>query len=140
MKSEAATEDEKSEKKNAAEEEKSPSEGRSSESPAAGDVAEAKAATSAAPKAEKKLDGPPPKRILRTAYWALWFVLTPFALACILVWGLTPPSGIERGGLLGSIEDIVREQPVPVGIVAFTLFETALWWLRHDFRCTTIPR
>lgn len=80
---------------------------------------------------EKKLDGPPPKRILRTVYWALWFVLTPFLLACILVWALTPPSGIDHGGILGSIEGLVREQPVPVGIVTFTVFEMALWWIRH---------
>ncbi|MDB4937130.1 MAG: Signal peptidase [Labilithrix sp.] len=74
---------------------------------------------------------PPPKKLLRTAYWALWFVLTPFALACILVWALTPPSGIDHGGALGWIESWVREQPVPVGIVTFTLFEMALWAARH---------
>ena len=74
---------------------------------------------------------PPPKKLLRTLYWALWFVLTPFALACILVWALTPPSGIDHGGALGWIEGWVREQPVPVGIVTFTLFEMALWTVRH---------
>ena len=47
---------------------------------------------------------PPPKKLLRTAYWALWFVLTPFALSCILVWALTPPSGIDHGGALGWID------------------------------------
>ncbi len=74
---------------------------------------------------------PPPKKLLRTLYWALWFVLMPFALACILVWALTPPSGIDHGGALGWIEGWVREQPVPVGIVSFTLFEMALWAARH---------
>ena len=59
-------------------------------------------------KEEKKHDGPPPKRILRTVYWALWFVLAPFLLACILVWALTPPSGVDHGGILGSIEGLVR--------------------------------
>jgi len=74
---------------------------------------------------------PPPKKLLRTAYWGLWFVVTPFALACILVWALTPPSGIDHGGMLGWIESWVREQPVPVGIVTFTLFEMAMWTVRH---------
>ncbi|MEA2749739.1 MAG: signal peptidase, partial [Myxococcales bacterium] len=80
---------------------------------------------------EHKSLPPPPKKLLRTAYWGVWFVLTPFALACILVWALTPPSGIDHGGALGWIESWVREQPVPVGIVTFTLFEMALWTVRH---------
>lgn len=75
---------------------------------------------------------PPPTRALRTLYWALWFVILPFALASLLVWGLTPPSGVEQSGLLGTLEGWVREQPVPVGIVSFTLFEMALWALRHQ--------
>src|SRR5687767_9279576 len=33
-------------------------------------------------------------RILRLVYWVLWFVLTPIVLACLLVWALTPPSGV----------------------------------------------
>jgi signal peptidase I len=73
----------------------------------------------------------PPRRIFRTVYWAIWFVLTPFALACILVWALTPASGIDHGGALGWIEEHVRDQPVPFGIVTFTLFEMALWAVRH---------
>jgi signal peptidase I len=72
-----------------------------------------------------------PKRILRTLYWATWFVLAPFALACLLVWALTPPSGVETTGALGFLQGWVREQPVPVGIVSFTIFEMALWAARH---------
>jgi signal peptidase I len=79
----------------------------------------------------KKDHGPSPKKLLRTVYWAVWFVLVPFALACVLVWALTPPSGVDHGGALGWIEGAVREQPVPVGIVSFTLFEMALWAIRH---------
>ena len=82
-------------------------------------------------RADKADAPPPPKKLLRTLYWALWFVVTPFALACILVWALTPASGIDHGGALGWIESWVREQPVPVGIVTFTLFEMALWAARH---------
>jgi signal peptidase I len=74
---------------------------------------------------------PPPVKLLRTLYWATWFVLLPFVLASVFVWALTPPSGIDHGGLLGTIEGWVREQPVPVGIVTFTLFEMALWAVRH---------
>lgn len=128
MKQSEAVTDEKSDKK---EEEEEASEAPPSDPPAA--EAAAKDAPAKDDEAEKKLvaEGPPPKRVLRTVYWALWFVLTPFALACILVWALTPPSGIDHGGILGTIEGLVREQPVPVGIVTFTFFEMALWWIRH---------
>jgi signal peptidase I len=71
-------------------------------------------------------------RIIRTLYWALWFVVVPLCLALILVWGLTPPSGVDQSGILGWVESAVREQPVPVAIVAFTLFEMALWAARHE--------
>lgn len=71
-----------------------------------------------------------PVRILRLLYFAVWFVLVPFALACMVVFGLTPPSGVERGGVLGWVEGWVREQPVPMAIVSFTLFEMVFWALR----------
>jgi len=74
---------------------------------------------------------PAPRRILRTVYWATWFIVVPFALACIFVWALTPASGVDHGGVLGWIEERVRDQPVPFGIVTFTLFEMALWAVRH---------
>jgi signal peptidase I len=104
------------------------------------DAAEAKAA---AKKEESADDGPyrsrsrrkhpvtHGRRLFRTVYWAVWFVLVPFILACLFVWGLTPPSGVQHTGALGWIQGIVGEQPVPVGIVAFTLFEMALWAGRH---------
>ncbi len=81
--------------------------------------------------AGSKKPQPSPRRLLRTVYWAVWFILVPFALACILVWALTPASGVDHGGFLGSIEEKVRDQPVPFGIVTFTLFEMALWAVRH---------
>ena len=74
---------------------------------------------------------PTPNKFYRTAYWALWFVGAPFALSCFLVWVLTPASGVERSGALGFIEGWVREQPVPFGIITFTLFEMVLWAVRH---------
>jgi signal peptidase I len=70
-------------------------------------------------------------RILRTIFWALWIVLVPFVLACVLVYALTPPSGIEQSGAIGWLQSWVREQPVPVAIVAFTAFAMAMWTARH---------
>jgi signal peptidase I len=69
---------------------------------------------------------------LRALYWAVWFVLLPFALSYALVWALAPPGGVEHGSLLGSLESYTREQQIPVGIVIFTLFEMALWAARHS--------
>jgi len=74
---------------------------------------------------------PQPPRILRSLYWGIWFVALPFVFACLVVWALTPPSGVDQGGVVGWIESIVREQPVPVGIVAFTICEMALWAVRQ---------
>ena len=79
-------------------------------------------------------DLPPAKRsrLLRSFYWTVWFALLPIALASALVWALTPPSGSELSSGLGAIQSLVRAQPVPVGIVLFTLFEIALWAARHQ--------
>jgi signal peptidase I len=71
-------------------------------------------------------------RIIRTLYWTLWFVVVPLCLALVFVWALTPPSGVDQAGFWGWIESAVREQPVPVAIVGFTLFEMALWAARHE--------
>jgi signal peptidase I len=79
-------------------------------------------------------DGLAPKRsrLLRYAYWAVWFVALPIVLASLTVWALTPPSGDEVSGVLGWLQTMVRAQPVPVGIVLFTLFEIVLWGARHQ--------
>jgi signal peptidase I len=70
-------------------------------------------------------------RLLRLVYWVVFFFVIPFALACLLVWALTPPSGLEPQGAFAAVQNIVREQPVPIVIVCFTLFETAIWFARH---------
>jgi signal peptidase I len=75
--------------------------------------------------------GPKRSRLLRYLYWGVWFVALPIVLACLLVMVLTPASGAEVSGLLGSIQSLVRAQPVPVGIVLFTVLEIALWSARH---------
>jgi len=79
-------------------------------------------------------DLPQPKRsrLLRFVYWTVWFVLLPIVMACLLVWALTPASGAESTGVLAWLESVVRSQPVPVGIVLFTVFEIALWAARHQ--------
>ena len=76
-------------------------------------------------------------RFLRIVYWALWFVLLPIVLASLVVWALSPPSAAELGGALGWVQSLVRAQPVPVGIVLFTLFEVALWAGRHELPFAT---
>ena len=111
-----------------ASEEKSEKREKAADKPKAKSIAVAR---DAEPRPHDLKGQPPPKKVLRTAYWALWFVLTPFALSCVLVWALTPPSGIDHGGALGWIEGWVREQPVPVGIVTFTLIAMAMWAARH---------
>jgi signal peptidase I len=81
------------------------------------------------------LDSLPPvkrSRLLRFFYWVVWFGLLPVVLACLLVWALTPPSGVELNGGFGWVQSLVRAQPVPVGIVLFTVFEIALWAARHQ--------
>jgi signal peptidase I len=87
--------------------------------------------------AKKKGASPLPRtgglaaKAARFVFWLVWFVSIPFAFACFVVWALSPPSGVEHTGILGWIESIVREQPVPVGIVAFTVAEAAIWNIRR---------
>jgi signal peptidase I len=70
---------------------------------------------------------PKRSRLLRYAYWAVWFIALPVLLACVMVVALTPASSADVNGVLGW----VRAQPVPVGIVLFTVFEIVLWSARH---------
>jgi len=70
------------------------------------------------------------KRLMRLAFWSVWFFALPMFLACVFVWALTPAIGLERNDVVGWVESFVREQPVPVGIIAFTLFEVLIWQLR----------
>jgi signal peptidase I len=71
------------------------------------------------------------RRSLHMLFLGLWFGAVPLFLACLFVWALSPQGSIERPGVIGWIESVVREQPVPVGIVAFTLFEMVLWAVRQ---------
>jgi signal peptidase I len=81
---------------------------------------------------EPQLEGAPPSSsTVRLLYWTVWFLVVPLVLACVLVWALSPTSSIDRPGALGWVQSLVREQPVPVAIVAFTVFEMALWAARQ---------
>ena len=79
---------------------------------------------------------PPPvkgSRFLRAVYWSSWFVVLPVVLAYLLIWALTPRGGFEpHSGAIGWMQSLVHAQPVPVGIVLFTVIETALWAARHQ--------
>ncbi len=70
---------------------------------------------------------PPPSSSVRLLYWTLWFLVVPLVLACLVVWALNPSSAIDQPGAIGWLKSWVREQPVPAAIVAFTVFEMALW-------------
>jgi signal peptidase I len=70
-------------------------------------------------------------RLIRAVYWLVWFVSVPLLFACIMVWALTPPSGVDHPGALGWIQSGVREQPVPVGIGCFALMEMAIGAVRR---------
>lgn len=72
-----------------------------------------------------------PPKLLGHVFRGVWFMVVPLILACALVWALTPEAGVEPSGPLAWLQTIVREQPVPLVIAGFTLFETAMWFARH---------
>jgi len=67
----------------------------------------------------------------RYLFWALWFVLVPLVLAAAAVWVLEPDQLADASTFFGRIRWLVQDQPVPAGIVLFTLFEMALYHWRH---------
>ena len=106
------------------------------------DAATAKDADDEAPEKPEKPERPKlvsieaPKitatvRLARALYWLIWFVSIPLLFACIMVWALTPPSGVDQPGVFGWIQSAVREQPVPVGIGCFAIMEMALGAVRR---------
>ena len=62
---------------------------------------------------------------LRYFFWAFWFFLVPAAAAYgLIIW-------LSANDIAGPLDEAAREQSVPAGIVAFTLFEGVLWYFRH---------
>jgi signal peptidase I len=72
-----------------------------------------------------------PKTALRYVFWALWFFLVPLALAYVVVALVKSSTTPDGQGPFGGIEWLVHDQPVPAGIVLFTLFEMILYRFRH---------
>jgi signal peptidase I len=104
----------------------------------AGERAEKASAASAVAEAAELTSGhndapaAPTSRTLRFIYWVLWFGILPIVLGCVAVWALSPSTAAEIAGTVGWVQSMVRAQPVPVGIVLFTIFEIALWSVRHE--------
>ena len=73
----------------------------------------------------------PTQLLFRFAYWILWFVLVPGVLAGITVWVLSPSSATSSTDTMGVVSSFVHNQPVPVAVLLFTLFEMFLWSKRH---------
>jgi signal peptidase I len=62
---------------------------------------------------------------LRYLFWVFWFFLIPAAAAYgLIIW-------LSASELAGPLDEAAREQSVPAGIIAFTLFEAVLWYFRH---------
>jgi len=70
-------------------------------------------------------------KIRRAVFWAVWFVLVPLALAALTVWLLKPGTPDSAATGFGKIRWIVQDQPVPTGIVLFTIFEMVLYHYRY---------
>ncbi len=70
-------------------------------------------------------------KLLRYAFWTVWFVLVPLALASVTVWALKPEESFVPTGIFERIRWLVQDQPVPAGIVLFTAFEMLLYHYRH---------
>jgi signal peptidase I len=72
------------------------------------------------------LTKPNPFRFL---FVGLWFVLVP-ALAAYAVVQLL--RGDPDDLTVGYLRSFVRDQPIPAGIILFTVFEMSLWRFRHE--------
>ena len=71
-------------------------------------------------------------KLIRTLFLGAWFFVAPFLLAIVTVKLLRAPPDLVATDLFGIVRAFVRDQEVPAGIVLFTLFEMALWSVRHQ--------
>ena len=69
--------------------------------------------------------------LLRLVYWATWFFVVPVILAGLTVWLVSPSDATAAVGPFRLLRSMVQDQPVPVAIVLFTIFEMVLWSQRH---------
>lgn len=70
-------------------------------------------------------------KLPRYVFWAIWFVLIPGVLAAIAVWLLKPAAPDASATGLAKLRWLVQDQPVPAGIVLFTIFEMVLYHFRY---------
>lgn len=69
--------------------------------------------------------------LFRFFFLGFWFFLVPLVLAFIAVSVLKGSETQVATGMVGVLRGFVREQPIPAGIMLFTVFEMALYSLRH---------
>ncbi len=69
--------------------------------------------------------------LTRLIFLGVWFFAAPLALAVLAVKVLRAPPDLIATDVFGVLRTFVRDQEVPAGIVLFTLFEMALWSVRH---------
>lgn len=69
--------------------------------------------------------------LLRFVYWTTWFFIAPVVLAGFAVWLISPGDATAAVGAIGYLQSVVREQPVPVAIVLFTILEMVFWSQRY---------
>ncbi len=74
-------------------------------------------------RAEKALS----PRVYRVLFGFAWFVAVPLALRILIVTLFSP----GQEGPASSFETLIRDQPVPVAIVVFSLADMLLWSIRH---------
>jgi signal peptidase I len=70
-------------------------------------------------------------KLIRTLFLGAWFFVAPLLLAIFTLGLLKAPTDLVATDLFGVMRAFVRDQEVPAGIVFFTLFEMALWSMRH---------
>ena len=70
-------------------------------------------------------------KLVRLLFLGAWFFAAPFVLALVAVKLLRVPPDLVATDVFGMVRAFVRDQEVPAGIVLFTIFEMALWSLRH---------
>jgi signal peptidase I len=66
--------------------------------------------------------------LVRYVFYFLWLFATPFGLALLGVWALSPANPATASGL----RTFVGEQQIPTGIVLFTISILVIWRFRHD--------
>lgn len=71
------------------------------------------------------------KLALRYAFFTLWFIIAPAAIALLALWMIIPSADVISTGFSARIRELVKDQPVPALIVLFTVFEMGLYALRY---------